>query len=143
METPSDMQPAHTSSFSATSALNLPLPPLCTKHTTSKMGYLYEITQLHTTADLTKDTPMILNPYHAFKKSKANTLTPSIRTFVSPRHNVIKEYVQSSSLSQHPLSSTTEEQYITLEIPPDFFHYLEYSGLHPPSYWSRQTCTIL
>ena len=58
-----------------------------------------------------------MSPYHLYKQKKS--LTRSIRTLISTKRPLPKEYIQSSRLDQCALQASQSEQYVTLEIPPD------------------------
>lgn len=66
-----------------------------------------------------EDSPQrpLINPYNIFKKG---SITRSIKTLISSRRPVVKEYIQSSKLNQCTLGSSTAEQSVTIEIPSEF-----------------------
>ena len=51
---------------------------------------------------------------------KRGSLARGIRSLISTTRPHTKEYVQSSRLDQCDLPSTKKEQYVTIEIPPEF-----------------------
>ncbi|KAH9769457.1 hypothetical protein KPL71_012009 [Citrus sinensis] len=58
-----------------------------------------------------------MSPYNLYKQK--TSLTRSIRTLISTKRPLQKEYIQSSRLDQCALQASQSEQYVTLEIPSD------------------------
>ena len=58
-----------------------------------------------------------MSPYNLYKQK--TSLTRSIRTLISTKRPLPKEYIQSSRLDQCALQASQSEQYVTLEIPSD------------------------
>ncbi|KAH9668335.1 hypothetical protein KPL70_021376 [Citrus sinensis] len=58
-----------------------------------------------------------MSPYNLYKQK--TSFTRSIRTLISTKRPLPKEYIQSSRLDQCALQASQSEQYVTLEIPPD------------------------
>ncbi|KDP22934.1 hypothetical protein JCGZ_01841 [Jatropha curcas] len=109
---------------------SLQLPPTCKQYLTDKIDNLVEISHIPESAQIQNSLVPILNPYAVFKRSPS--LSRHLRQIISRPSVNIKEYVQSSSLSQCVLSSTPAEQYVTLEIPEQFI-----------SQWKKQKYTHL
>ncbi|KDP28998.1 hypothetical protein JCGZ_19551 [Jatropha curcas] len=107
--------------------------PLCYSNYWKKEIYRThgnKISHIPESAQIQNSLVPILNPYAVFKRSPS--LSRHLRQIISRPSVNIKEYVQSSSLSQCVLSSTPAEQYVTLEIPEQFI-----------SQWKRQKYTHL
>ena len=58
-----------------------------------------------------------MSTYNLYKQK--TSFTRSIRTLISTKRLLPKEYIQSSRLDQCALQASQSEQYVTLEIPPD------------------------
>ncbi|KDP20659.1 hypothetical protein JCGZ_03822 [Jatropha curcas] len=109
---------------------SLQLPPTCKQYLTDKIDNLVEIYHIPESTQIQNSLVPILNPYAVFKRSPS--LSRHLRQIISRPSVNIKEYVQSSSLSQCVLSSTPAEQNVTLEIPEQFI-----------SQWKKQKYTHL
>ncbi|KAH9649352.1 hypothetical protein KPL70_025947 [Citrus sinensis] len=59
----------------------------------------------------------IMSPYNLYKQK--TSFTRSIRTLISTKRPLPKEYIQSSRLDQCALQASQSEQYVTMEIPSD------------------------
>ncbi|KAH9769385.1 hypothetical protein KPL71_011979 [Citrus sinensis] len=59
----------------------------------------------------------IMSPYNLYKQK--TSFTRSIRTLISTKRPIPKEYIQSSRLDQCALQASQSEQYVTMEIPSD------------------------
>ncbi|KAH9704950.1 hypothetical protein KPL70_011676 [Citrus sinensis] len=59
----------------------------------------------------------ITSPYNLYKQK--TSFTRSIRTLISTKRPLPKEYIQSSRLDQCALQASQSEQYVTMEIPSD------------------------
>ena len=57
----------------------------------------------------------LISAYHLYKWP--NSFTWSIKTLISTKRPLPKEYIQSSRLDQCSIQATEAEQYVTLEIP--------------------------
>ena len=58
-----------------------------------------------------------MSSYHLYRQK--TSFTRSIRTLISTKRSLPKEYIQSSRLYQCALQPSQSEQYVTLEIPTD------------------------
>ena len=58
-----------------------------------------------------------MSPYNLYKQK--TSFTRSIRTLISTKRPLPKEYIQSSRLDQCALQASQSEQYVTLKIPID------------------------
>ncbi|KAH9671247.1 hypothetical protein KPL70_017289 [Citrus sinensis] len=58
-----------------------------------------------------------MSPYNLYKQK--TSFTRSIRTLISTKRPLLKEYIQSSRLDQCALKASQSEQYVTIEIPSD------------------------
>ncbi|KAH9686158.1 hypothetical protein KPL70_014259 [Citrus sinensis] len=58
-----------------------------------------------------------MSPYNLYKQK--TSFTRSIRTLISTKRPLPKEYIQSSRLDQCALQASQSEQYVTMEIPSD------------------------
>lgn len=67
-----------------------------------------------------------MSPYHLYKQK--TSFTKSIRTLISTKRPLPKEYIQSSRLHQCALQASQIEQYVTLEIPIDLVTNWKWEG---------------
>ena len=74
-----------------------------------------------------------MSPYQLYKQK--TSLTRSIRTLISTKRPLPKEYIQSSRLDQCALQASQSEQYVTLEIPTESHYQLEMRRVYAPSSW--------
>ena len=95
----------------------LSLPKSCQKHIASKIENLVEYSYIPESAQINESQFPIMSAYHLYKQK--TSLTRSIRTLISTKKPLPKEYIQSSRLDQRALQASQSEQYVTLEIPPD------------------------
>ncbi|XP_048230557.1 uncharacterized protein LOC125370129 [Ricinus communis] len=110
---------------------SLTLPTSCKQYITEKIDNLVEISHIPETAQIQNSLVPILNPYSVFRRNQS--FSRQLRHIISRPSIAVKEYVQSSALSQCILSSVTTEQYVTLEIPPHFiqqWRQQKYTHLH-------------
>ncbi|KAI9107960.1 hypothetical protein K1719_020833 [Acacia pycnantha] len=101
----------------------------------SKVENVIEVT--HHPDSLIGDTKLpLLSPYSFYHRT--NNFTSSIRTLMRTRRPHAKEVVQSTKLEQCTLPATPQEQYSTIEIPPDLidlwksqgYTYLHFGAIH-------------
>ena len=114
METTST--PSSSSSHISLSS-TLSLPKSCSKHITSKIENLVEDSYIPESAQVNESQFPVMSPYNLYKQK--TSLTRSIRTLISTKRPLPKEYIQSSKLDQCDLQASQSEQYVTLEIPLD------------------------
>ncbi|KAH9801875.1 hypothetical protein KPL71_001187 [Citrus sinensis] len=95
----------------------LSLPKSCSKHITSKIENLVEYSYIPESAQINESQFPILSPYNLYKQK--TSFTRSIRTLISTKRPLPKEYIQSSRLDQCALQASQSEQYVTMEIPSD------------------------
>ena len=107
------------SSFSSYISLSssLSLPRSCQKHVASKIENLVEYSYIPESVQINESQFPIMSPYNLYKQK--TSLTRSIRTLISTKRPLPKEYIQSSRLDQCALQASQSEQYVTLEIPSD------------------------
>ena len=118
METTSSSASTPLSSLSHISlSSSLSLPRSCQKHITSKIKNLVEYSYIPESAQINESQFPIMSPYNIYKQK--TSLTRSIRTLISTKRPLPKEYIQSSKLDQCALQASQSEQYVTLEIPSD------------------------
>ena len=89
----------------------------CSKHIASKIENLVEYSYIPESAQIKESQFPIMGPYNLYKQK--TSFTRSIRTLISTKRPLPKEYIQSSRLDQCALQASQSEQYVTLEIPPD------------------------
>ncbi|KAH9668409.1 hypothetical protein KPL70_021407 [Citrus sinensis] len=113
----------NTSSISTSSSSHislsstLSLPKSCSKHITSKIENLVEYSYIPESAQIHESQFPIMSPYNLYKQK--TSFTRSIRTLISTKRPLPKEYIQSSRLDQCALQASQSEQYVTMEIPSD------------------------
>ncbi|KAH9716976.1 hypothetical protein KPL71_021655 [Citrus sinensis] len=107
---------------------SMSLPKTVTKHTTSKIESLVEYSYIRDSAQVNESSLPLVNPYQLYQRP--SRFTRSIHSFISTSRSTPKEYIQSSSLDQCSLQSTSAEQYVTLEISPELI-----------SHWKQQRYT--
>ncbi|KAH9716932.1 hypothetical protein KPL71_021641 [Citrus sinensis] len=107
---------------------SMSLPKTVTKHTTSKIESLVEYSYIPDSAQVNESSLPLVNPYQLYQRP--SRFTRSIRSLISTSRSTPKEYIQSSSLDQCSLQSTSAEQYVTLEISPELI-----------SHWKQQRYT--
>ncbi|KAH9668421.1 hypothetical protein KPL70_021414 [Citrus sinensis] len=95
----------------------LSLPKSCSKHITSKIENLVEYSYIPESAQINESQFPIMSPYNLYKQK--TSFTRSIRTLISSKRPLPKEYIQSSRLDQCALQASQSEQYVTMEIPSD------------------------
>ncbi|KAH9649263.1 hypothetical protein KPL70_025918 [Citrus sinensis] len=95
----------------------LSLPKSCSKHITSKIENLVEYSYIPESAQINESQFPIMSPYNLYKQK--TSFTRSIRTLISTKRPLPKEYIQSSRLDQCALQASQSEQYVTMEIPSD------------------------
>ena len=118
METTSTSSSTPSSSSSHISlSSTLSLPKSCSKHITSKIENLVEDSYIPESAQVNESQFPVMSPYNLYKQK--TSLTRSIRTLISTKRPLPKEYIQSSRLDRCALQASQSEQYVTLEIPPD------------------------
>ena len=118
METPSSSSSTPSSSSSHISlSSTLSLPNSCSKHIASKIKNLVEYSYIPESAQINESQFPIMSPYNLYKQK--TSLTRSIRTLISTKRPLPKEYIQSSRLDQCALQASQSEQYVTIEIPSD------------------------
>ena len=93
----------------------LSLPKSCSKHLASKIENLVEYSYVPELAQISESSMPLISPYKLYQRP--NSLTRSIRTLISTKRLVPKEYIQSSQLDQCALQASQAEQHVTLEIP--------------------------
>ncbi|KAH9657947.1 hypothetical protein KPL70_023285 [Citrus sinensis] len=107
---------------------SMSLPKTVTKHTTSKLESLVEYSYIPDSVHVNESSLPLVNPYQLYQRH--SRFTRSIRSLISTSRSTPKEYIQSSSLDQCSLQSTSAEQYVTLEISPELI-----------SHWKQQRYT--
>ncbi|KAH9769486.1 Integrase catalytic domain-containing protein [Citrus sinensis] len=93
------------------------LPHSCQKHVASKIENLIEYLYILESAHINESQFPVMSPYHLYKQR--TSFTQSIRTLISTKRPLPKEYIQSSRLDQCALQASQSEQYVTMDIPID------------------------
>lgn len=109
------------STISSSTPLVLDLPQF-RKTTSQKLDYLYEVSFLREGEKIDETNLPRLNPYTA-KRLLPNLFAKFLRTYKKKS----KENVSISAMSKCPIFATHQDQFITLEIPPEF-----------PQLWRRE-----
>ena len=118
METTSTSSSTPSSSSSHISlSSTLSLPKSCQKHVTSKIENLIAYSYIPESAQINESQFPVKSPYSLYKQK--TSFTRSIRTLISTKRPLPKEYIQSSWLDQCVLQASQSEQYVNLEIPLD------------------------
>ncbi|KAH9698126.1 hypothetical protein KPL71_023894 [Citrus sinensis] len=116
METSSSSISIPSSSLSHISlSSTLSLPKSCSKHLASKIENLVEYSYIPESVQINESHFPIISPYNLYRQK--TSFTRSIRTLISTKRPLPKEYIQSSRLDQCALKASQSEQYVTLEIP--------------------------
>ena len=97
--------------------LLLSLPKSCQKHIASKIENLVEYSYIPESSQINESQFPIMSPYNLYKQK--TSFTRNIRTLISTKRLLPKEYIQSSRLDQCALQASQSEQYVTFEIPSD------------------------
>ena len=113
--TSSTLSPSSSSSHISLS-FTLSLPKSCSKHIASKIENLVEYSYISESAQINESQFPIMSPYNLYKQKTSPTR--SIRTLISIKRPLPKEYIQSSRLDQCALQASQSEQYVTFELPP-------------------------
>ncbi|KAH9752104.1 hypothetical protein KPL71_014563 [Citrus sinensis] len=95
----------------------LSLPKSCSKHIASKIENLVKYSYIPESGQINESQFPIMSPYNLYKQK--TSFTRSIRTLISTKRPIPKEYIQSSRLDQCALQASQSEQYVTMEIPSD------------------------
>ena len=95
----------------------LSLPRSCQKHVASKIENLVEYSYIPESAQINESQFPVMSPYHLYKQK--TSFTRSIRTLISTKRPLPKEYIQSSRFDQCTLQAFESEQYVTMDIPTD------------------------
>ncbi|KAH9680081.1 hypothetical protein KPL71_026411 [Citrus sinensis] len=104
---------------------------MCLPKTVTKQLSIVEYSYFPDSAQVNESSLPLVNPYQLYQRpSRFTRFTRSIRSLISPSRSTPKEYIQSSSLDQCSLQSTSAEQYVTLEISPELI-----------SHWKQQRYT--
>ena len=87
------------------------------KSTFSKYDYFYEITHVPKANQVEDFYLPLLNQYKAFRKTSFSFFT-TVKKIVSPKTQIPKEYILSTKFDQCILPSSSQEHFVTIEIPP-------------------------
>ena len=117
MSSPSSSSIPSSSSSHISLSSTLSLPKSCSKHIASKIENLVEYSYIHESAQINESQFPIMSPYNLYRQK--TSFTRSIRTLISTKRPLPKEYIQSSRLDQCALQASQSEQHVTLEIPSD------------------------
>lgn len=97
--------------LSVSSSLSLP------RHVTSRIENLVEYSTVPDSAVVQNTVPPVISPYNVYRKIGS---LQTLKYLISSRRPPVKEYVQSSKLDKCDLPASSQEQYVTLTIPPEF-----------------------
>ncbi|RDX69502.1 hypothetical protein CR513_51373, partial [Mucuna pruriens] len=104
----------------------LSLPKNISKTLSPKIENLVEYSYVPEDAQISKTSTPLLSPYNIFRRQRS-TLR-SITQLISTRRPHVKEYVQSSKMECCSLAATSEEQYVTIEIPQELIRHWQLEG---------------
>lgn len=119
METPTETQPILLNS-------SLSLPNNITRTLSSKIENLIEYSQVPEDAQISESSTPLLSPYNIFRRRRSSIR--SIARLITSRRPPEKEFVQSSRMEQCSLVATSEEQYVTIEIPRELIRHWQHEG---------------
>ncbi|KAH9780643.1 hypothetical protein KPL71_008154 [Citrus sinensis] len=108
----------------------LSLPKSCSKHIASKIENLVEYSYIPEFAQINESQFPIMSHYNLYRQK--TSFTRSIRTLISTKRPIPKEYIQSSRLDQCALQASQSKQYVTMEMPSDLV-----------ANWKREGYTLL
>ncbi|KAH9769423.1 hypothetical protein KPL71_011996 [Citrus sinensis] len=111
----SSTNPVSSESSHISLSSTLSLPRSCQKHVASKIENLVEYSYIPESAQINESQFPVMSPYHLYKQK--TSFTRSIRTLISTKRLLPKEYIQFSRVDQCALQASQSEQYVTLEIP--------------------------
>ncbi|KAH9698061.1 hypothetical protein KPL71_023864 [Citrus sinensis] len=78
---------------------------------------LVEYSYIPESAQINESQFPVMSPYHLYKQK--TSFTRSIKTLISTKRPLPKEYIQSSRLDQCAFQASQREQYVTMDIPTD------------------------
>ena len=105
---------------------SISLPSNVSKTLSSKIENLVEYSYIPEDAQISETSTPLLSPYNIFRKRR--TTIQSITRLISTRRPTEKEYVQSSRMEQCALTASSQEQYVTLEIPQELITHWRHEG---------------
>ena len=88
----SDIASSKSSPISLSSTFSL--PHSCQKHVASKIENLVEYSYIPESAQINESQFLVMSPYHLYKQK--TSFNRSIRTLISTKQPLPKEYIQSS-----------------------------------------------
>ncbi|KAH1122498.1 hypothetical protein J1N35_005658 [Gossypium stocksii] len=88
-------------------------------HSVKKISSLYGIDYLREEDKVQPTNLSTINPYSTYKKAHFSPIR-FIKTLIHSTSKQVKEYIQASRFDSNPISTSTSEQFITLETPPEF-----------------------
>ncbi|KAK9020364.1 hypothetical protein V6N11_010388 [Hibiscus sabdariffa] len=105
-------------SSSNRSLVSTEVNPKFKSHSSKKISSLYEVEYSEENKIQPTQLPLV-NPYLAYQKSSSSIIR-SIKSLIHSPPKSVKEYVQSSKFDKHYITGSTAEQFVTLEILPEF-----------------------
>lgn len=104
------------STSSSLSFPSLSRPPSFKTTAASKIDYLYEIEYLPDDARIPATQFPVINPYAVYYKPQS-TMKKKIKKLVrTDNPSPLKEYVQASNFSAHPIFATEQEQFLPIDL---------------------------
>lgn len=92
---------------------SLSKPPSFKSTAVAKLDYLYEIEYLPEDSKVPISQFPVINPYAICSKPQS-----SLKKLVGTEHsNPIKEYVQASNFSAHPILAIEQEKFLPIDLP--------------------------
>ncbi|KAG8472569.1 hypothetical protein CXB51_034506 [Gossypium anomalum] len=123
----------NTLSKPSTSSTSISLPSTPFKsHSAKKISSLYEVEYLDEESKVQPTSLPLVNPYSAYQKPSFSPIS-TIKTLIQKSSKRPKEYIQASRFDSYPISASSTEQFVTLEIPPEFprdWRQAGYSHIH-------------
>ncbi|KAG8478431.1 hypothetical protein CXB51_028256 [Gossypium anomalum] len=102
----------------SSTSISLPTTPF-KSHSAKKISSLYEVEYLDEDSKIQPANLPLVNPYIAYQKPSFSPIN-SINTLIQKSSKRPKEYIQTSRFDSYPISASSTEQFVTLEIPPEF-----------------------
>lgn len=123
--------PKPSSSFSSFPSLARPLSFKTTA--ASKLDYLYEIEYLPEDSKVPPSQFPVINPYTIYCKPQSSFKKKVKKLLGADHSSPVKEYVQASNFSAHPIFADEKEQFLPIDLPTNLLpHWIQdgYTHIH-------------
>ncbi|KAG8479495.1 hypothetical protein CXB51_029284 [Gossypium anomalum] len=122
----------------STSSTSVSLPSTPFKSLSAKkISSLYEVEYLDEDSKIQPTNLPLVNPYIAYQKPSCSSIS-TIKTLIQKSSKCPKEYIQASRFDSYPISASSTEQFVTLEIPLEFPRDWKQAGYYP--LWCSTSC---